>query len=248
VAYALFATAIVFAIATISNNNLQDLKTGQLVGATPRAQQWALIVGVIAGAAVIPPVLNLLAQAYGFAGAPRLASAVAQPLAAPQAGLISALAQGVIEHKLDMGMIGLGVVLGIVLIAVDEFMGLRKWLRLPPLCVGIGIYLPMSATLPVVIGAVIGHFYDRWAQRTKSPDHAKRLGVLVASGMIVGESLFGVVLAGLIVAFSTEAPLGLVPADFWPAPFIGLIAFGGLIALLYGWMMHRATIHRGDDA
>ena len=84
VAYALFATAIVFAIATISNNNLQDLKTGQLVGATPRAQQWALIVGVIAGAAVIPPVLNLLAQAYGFAGGPRLASAVAQPLAAPQ--------------------------------------------------------------------------------------------------------------------------------------------------------------------
>jgi len=124
------------------------------------------------GAAVIPPVLNLLAHAYGFAGAPRLASAVAQPLAAPQAGLISALAQGVIEHKLDMGMIGLGVVLGIVLIAVDEFMGLRKWLRLPPLCVGIGIYLPMSATLPVVIGAVIGHFYDRWAQRTKSPEHA----------------------------------------------------------------------------
>jgi putative OPT family oligopeptide transporter len=241
VAYALFATAIVFAIATISNNNLQDLKTGQLVGATPRAQQWALIVGVIAGAAVIPPVLNLLAQAYGFAGAPRLASAVAQPLAAPQAGLISALAQGVIEHKLDLGMIGLGAALGAVLIALDEFLGWRKWLRLPPLCVGIGIYLPMSATLPVVIGAVIGHYYDRWAQRLKSPDHAKRLGVLVASGMIVGESLFGVVLAGLIVASSKEAPLGLVPADFAPAPYIGLAAFAALIAVLYGWMMRRAT-------
>jgi putative OPT family oligopeptide transporter len=248
VAYALFATAIVFAIATISNNNLQDLKTGQLVGATPRAQQWALIVGVIAGAAVIPPVLNLLAQAYGFAGAPRLASAVAQPLAAPQAGLISALAQGVIEQKLDMGMIGLGAALGVVLIALDEFLGWRKWLRLPPLCVGIGIYLPMSATLPVVIGAVIGHYYDRWAQRLKSPDHAKRLGVLVASGMIVGESLFGVVLAGLIVASSKEAPLGLVAADFAPAPYVGLAAFAALIAVLYGWMMRRAAGRPGDGA
>ncbi len=245
VAYALFATAIVFAIATISNNNLQDLKTGQLVGATPRAQQWALIVGVIAGAAVIPPVLNLLAEAYGFVGAPRLASAVAQPLGAPQANLISALAKGVIEQKLDMEMIGLGAVLGVVLVMLDEFMAARKWLRLPPLCVGIGIYLPMSATLPVVIGAVIGHFYDRWAKRTKEPNYTKRLGVLVASGMIVGESLFGVVLAGLIVAFSTDAPLGLVPADFWPAPYVGWAAFAVLILVLYGWMMRRAAVRRG---
>lgn len=242
VAYALFATAIVFAIATISNNNLQDLKTGQLVGATPRAQQWALIVGVIAGAAVIPPVLNLLNQAYGFAGAARLATAVAQPLGAPQANLISALAQGVIEHKLDLGMLGIGAVLGVAIILLDEFLGARKMLRLPPLCVGIGIYLPMSATLPTVIGALIGFVYDHWAdRRTKSPEHAKRLGVLVASGMIVGESLFGVLLAGLIVAFSTDAPLGLVPDNFAPAPYIGLAAFAGLIIVLYGWMMRRAS-------
>jgi putative OPT family oligopeptide transporter len=246
VAYALFTTAVVFAIATISNNNLQDLKTGQLVGATPRAQQWALVVGVIAGAAVIPPVLNLLNQAYGFAGGPRLASAVAQPLGAPQAGLISALAQGVIEHKLDLAMLGVGAVLGVALILFDEFLGARKLLRLPPLCVGIGIYLPMSATLPVVIGAVIGHLYDRWAERSKSPDHAKRLGVLVASGMIVGESLFGVLLAGLIVATAKDAPLGLVPGDFAPAQMIGWIAFGALILLLYGWKVRRVRAGTGD--
>ena len=240
VAYALFATAIVFAIATISNNNLQDLKTGQLVGATPRAQQWALIVGVIAGAAVIPPVLNLLNQAYGFAGGPRLASAVAQPLGAPQAGLISALAQGVIEHKLDLGMIGLGIGLGVVLILLDEFLGARKWLRLPPLCVGIGIYLPMSATLPVVIGALIGHVYDRWAERTKAPEHAKRLGVLVASGMIVGESLFGVFNAGIIVGFNRDAPMAVVPADFSYATPMALLGFVGLTLLLYGWLLRRA--------
>ncbi|HEY2444238.1 MAG TPA: oligopeptide transporter, OPT family [Rhizomicrobium sp.] len=241
VAYALFTTAIVFAIATISNNNLQDLKTGQLVGATPSAQQWALVIGVIAGAAVIPPVLNLLAQAYGFAGAPHVATAVAKPLPAPQAGLISALALGVIEQKLNWLMLGIGVAVGLVVVALDEMLGARKWLRLPPLAVGIGIYLPMSATLPVVIGAVIGHWYDRRAQRGANPEHAKRLGVLVASGMIVGESLFGVLLAGLIVAFSSDAPLALVPADFAPANVAGFAAFALLIVLLYRWMIRRSS-------
>ncbi len=96
VAFALFVTAIVFACATISNDNLQDLKTGQLVGASPMRQQIALIVGVAAGAAVIPLVLNLLAKAYGFAGAPNVGVVAPNPLPAPQATLISALAQGVI--------------------------------------------------------------------------------------------------------------------------------------------------------
>jgi putative OPT family oligopeptide transporter len=240
VAYALFATAIVFSIATISNNNLQDLKTGQLVGATPRAQQWALIVGVIAGSAVIPPVLNLLAQAFGFAGAPNLHTVTTHPLAAPQATLISALAQGVISGNLDWQMIGIGAVVGVVLVALNEFLAWRKWLELPPLAVGIGIYLPMSATLPVVIGAVIGHFYNVWTRRTKSPEYSRRLAVLIASGMIVGESLFGVVLAGLIVAFSSDAPLGLVPADFAWANAIGVVLFVLFIAGLYAWIMRRA--------
>ena len=240
VAYALFATAIVFAIATISNNNLQDLKTGQLVGATPSAQQWALIIGVIAGAAVIPPVLNLLAQANGFVGAPRPATALGTPLGAPQANLISALAQGVIEQKLNWRMLGIGCGLGVVIIVIDELLGLAKALRLPPLAVGIGIYLPMSATLPVVIGAIIGYFYDRHAKRTASPEHSKQLAVLVASGMIVGESVFNVILAALVWALSTGAPLALVPADFAPANWIGLASFAGLIVLLYGWMLRRS--------
>ncbi len=240
VAFALFATAIVFAVATISNNNLQDLKTGQLVGATPRAQQWALIVGVIAGAAVIPPVLNLLAHAFGFAGAPNLHTVTAHPLAAPQATLISALAQGVIGGNLNTDMLFIGMGLGVVLIVLDELLGILKWLRLPPLAIGIGIYLPMSATLPVVIGAIIGHFYNVWTKRTRNPEYSKRLAVLVASGMIVGESLFGVILAGLIVAFSSDAPLALVPADFAYMNWIGLGVFAILIVVLYGWMMKRA--------
>ncbi len=114
-------------------------------------------------------------------------------------------------------------------------------MRLPPLAIGIGIYLPMSATLPVVIGAVIGHWYDLWAARTKSPEYSKRLAVLIASGMIVGESLFGVVLASLIVALSVDTPLGIVPSDFAWMNWIGLGAFTLLIVVLYAWIMKRAA-------
>lgn len=244
VAFALFATAIVFAIATISNNNLQDLKTGQLVGATPRAQQWALILGVIAGAAVIPPVLNLLAHAFGFAGAPNVGTVTAHPLPAPQATLISALAQGVIGGNLNWDMIFVGFGLGAALIALDELLGLGKWLRLPPLAVGIGIYLPMSATLPVVFGAVIGHLYDNWTRGTPSPEYSKRLAILIASGMIVGESLWGVINAGIISATGNGTPLQLAPLDFPWINWVATAVFAGLIVLLYGWIMVRAKTHK----
>jgi putative OPT family oligopeptide transporter len=243
VAFALFATAIVFAIATISNNNLQDLKTGQLVGATPRAQQWALIIGVIAGAAVIPPVLNLLAHAFGFAGAPNANTVTAHPLPAPQATLISALAQGVIGGNLNWNMLYVGMGLGVGLILLDEALGAMKWLRLSPLAVGIGIYLPMSATLPVVMGAVIGHLYDNWTRKTPSPEYSKRLAVLIASGMIVGESLWGVINAGVISATGNGTPFQLAPVDFAWINWAATGLFVALIVVLYGWIMARSRAH-----
>ncbi len=238
-AFTLFATAIVFSAATIANGNLQDLKTGQLVGAAPWRQEVALVLGVFAGAIVIPPVMDLLAHAYGFAGAPHTATITAHPLPAPQAGLISALARGVIEHKLDWGLIGIGAVLGAFIIALDEGLASLKLLRLPPLAVGIGIYLPMDTVTPVVLGAIIGWLFDRYADKTRIPERLRRLGVLVASGLIVGESLFGVALAGLIVGFNRDAPLAVVAAD-WPYALpVGAITFGALIVLLYGWMIAR---------
>jgi len=240
VAFALFVTAIVFACATISNDNLQDLKTGQLVGASPWRQQVALIVGVGAGAAVIPPVLNLLAKAYGFAGAPNLAVVSQHPLPAPQATLISALAQGVIGGNLDWKMIGVGAIVGVGLIVLDAVLNLTKRMSIPPLAVGIGIYLPMSATFAVVVGAVVGHWYNKRARKSPAPERAERLGTLVASGLIVGESLFGVLNAGLIVALSNDAPIALVPATFAPAQALGLLGFVGLVLWLYGWMVKRA--------
>ncbi|HJP60174.1 MAG TPA: oligopeptide transporter, OPT family, partial [Gemmatimonadaceae bacterium] len=240
VAIALFVTAIVFACATISNDNLQDLKTGQLVGASPMRQQIALIVGVAAGASVIPWVLNLLARAYGFAGAPNVNVVAANPLPAPQATLISALAQGVIGGKLEWMMLGIGALIGVGIVMLDEVLGLLKKLRIPPLAVGIGIYLPMSATFAVIIGAVLAHWYDGRVRSTPNPERAERLGTLVASGLIVGESIWGVINAGLIVGFSKDAPIALVPEDFKAAPWLGVIGFVGVIVWLYGWMLRKA--------
>ena len=244
VAFALFVTAIVFACATISNDNLQDLKTGQLVGASPMRQQIALIVGVAAGASVIPFVLNLLTHAYGFAGAANVGVVAPNPLPAPQATLISALAQGVIGGSLDWKMIGIGALVGVGLILLDIALGAMKKLRIPPLAVGIGIYLPMSATFAVVVGAVISHWYNRRTRSLANPERADRLGTLVASGLIVGESLWGVINAGLIVGLSNDAPIGLVSDNFVLGPWLGLLGFVGVIIWLYGWMLRRSAAVR----
>jgi len=244
VALALFITSIIFACATISNDNLQDLKTGQLVGASPMRQQIALIVGVAAGAAVIAPVLNLLAKAYGFAGAPNVDVVALNPLPAPQATLISALARGVVGGNLEWRMIGIGALVGVGLILLDTTLGAMKKLRIPPLAVGIGIYLPMSATFAVIVGAVISHWYDKRALLAPNPGRAQRLGTLVASGLIVGESLWGVINAGLIVSLSNDAPIGLVPAEFALAPWLGVLGFVGAVVYLYGWMLRKSAVGR----
>ena len=240
VAFALFVTAIVFACATISNDNLQDLKTGQLVGASPMRQQIALIVGVAAGASVIPFVLNLLARAYGFAGAPNLHVVASQPLPAPQATLIAALAQGVIGGNLDWKMLIIGALVGIGLIVLDTVLGAMKKLRIPPLAVGIGIYLPMSATFAVIIGAVLSHWYEGRTRSMPNPDRAQRLATLVASGLIVGESVWGVVNAGLIVGLTTEAPIALVSEHFAPGSALGILGYIAIVAWLYSWMLRRS--------
>jgi putative OPT family oligopeptide transporter len=237
VAFALFITAIVFAVATIANNNLQDLKTGQLVDATPAKQQWALVIGVIAGAAIIPPILDLLNNAYGFAGT--AGSTHEHPLPAPQAGLISALAQGVIQNNIDWSLIEVGGLIGIIMIAVDE--ALRRFTKsahLSPLAVGLGIYLPTSSTLMVVVGAVAGWYYDRRADRSARPEAGKQLGVLLASGMIVGEGLIGVAIAAVVAFSGKDFPLALVGDGFagGPALWIGGIAFVVVMLALYRWI------------
>ncbi len=231
VAFALIVTGLVFGIATISNDNLQDLKTGQIVGATPWKQQVALVIGVAFGSLTVPPVLSVLNTAFGFVGAP---GAGPEALAAPQAGLISALATGVLGGTLNWPMLGWGALAGVIFVGLDEALGAMRRLRLPPLAIGIGIYLPMAVILPVVLGSVLGAIYDRWAGRTHDPEGAHRMGVLLATGMIVGESLFGVLFAGVVAATGSDAPLAVVGSGFAsPALIAGLVVFTGLTAWQY---------------
>jgi putative OPT family oligopeptide transporter len=241
-AFALFTTAVIFNVAAIANNNLQDLKTGQLVDATPWKQQVALIIGVLAGAVVIPPVLNLVNQAYGFVGAPG-AELRPNPLAAPQAGLISSLAQGVIAANIDWSLIRMGIYIGIGIIVLDAILGkTTKHMRVPPLAVGLGIYLPTASTLMIVVGTIVGWFFDRAADRTPRPKATKDLGVLLASGLIVGESIIGVVISAIVVFSGVAAPLALVGAGYETAgKIIGGIAFAAIGFLLYRWVLGMAS-------
>jgi putative OPT family oligopeptide transporter len=190
------------------------------------------------GSLVVPPVLDLLNLAFGFAGAP---GAGPNALAAPQAGLISALAKGVLGGDLNWTMIGYGAAAGVALVIADELLGRAKLLRLPPLGVGLGIYLPMAVILPTVLGSIFGWFYERWADRSRDAEFARRIGVLAATGMIVGESLWGVVFAGIVAASGKDTPLALVGDGFaTPALIGGTILFFALLAGLYGYARRMA--------
>lgn len=254
VAFALFVTAIIFGVATISNNNLQDLKTGQLVEATPWRQQVALLLGVVFGALVIPPILNLLNHAFGFQGVP---GAGPDALSAPQAAIISTIAQGVLGGGLDWNLIGEGAVIGVVAVIIDEVLKAtsNRRLYLPPLAIGMGIYLPLEADLLIPVGAVLGWFYNRWAMNAKSPAFAERMGVLMATGLIVGESLMGVVFAFVVGAAqqagSKDAAnvLALVQPYSWVMA-VSIVVFSAALVLLYLWTKGRASVAPapGDDA
>lgn len=252
VAFALFVTSLVLSSATIANDNLQDLKTGQLVDATPWKQQVALMIGVIFGSAVIAPVLSVLAKTLGFVGMPHVDPSKA--LGAPQATLISQLAQGIIEKNVDWTMIGIGALVGLLVIAIDEYLrgtsgGRRK---MPPLAVGLGIYLPMSATLAAVFGAIIGHFYNKFVERRRQGEALKRLGVLMATGLIVGESLFGVLHAGIIylaqqVFHEGADPLALIIGPFNSPSWLpyseaaAVVAFAAVTWYMYRWVSRLDT-------
>lgn len=254
-AMALFMTSVVVAIAAISNDNLQDLKTGQLVGATPWKQQVALLIGCVVGSVAIAPVLNLLYQAYGFTGAmPREGMDPSVALSAPQATLMTTIAQGIFSSSMDWTYIFIGIGVGVVAIVVNLILkGTTASLSLPPLAIGMGIYLPPALETPLVVGAVIGYFVNRYLRKRAAKragnladqdvEICNRRGVLFSSGLIVGESIIGVIIAAIIVISVTsggsEAPLQLVGKGFEDtAEWLGLIVFVavaiGLVRLVLG--------------
>lgn len=249
IALAIFTTSAVIAVATISNDNLQDLKTGWLVGATPWRQQVALLIGCVVGAVVIPPVLELLYNAYGFAGAmPRAEMDVTHALSAPQATLMTAIATGIFTHQLNWDMILIGLGLGVVLVTIDEVLRRRGGVaRLPVLAVGIGIYLPPTVASTLVLGTLLAWVIERIlkkrAQKAGLPyeqfaEAPNRRGVLLASGLIVGESLVGVLLAAIIGFTGNDSPLALVGASFEnTAQWLGLIVFAAV-----AWVFSRRVL------
>ncbi|MCP9318803.1 oligopeptide transporter, OPT family [Acetobacter persici] len=241
--FTILLLSAITATVAISNDNLQDLKTGQLVGASPWKQEVALIAGCVVGAAVIPPVLNLLYQAYGFAGAPmpRPGMDPAHALAAPQPALIAMIAKGIFTQSLDWSMLSIGFGLGAVLIGLDLLLR-RRQLSLPPLGVAVGIYLPASVSVTLAVGAVLGWVLNRALKKRRAtaapaedahhqpdgtaPEHDASIGTMLASGFIVGESLIGVALAVLSGTLGKDNALSL--AAFLPAgtpAILGLVAF-----------------------
>ena len=235
-ALTLFTASIVLTTATISNDNLQDLKTGLLVDATPWRQQVALIIGCFVGALVIAPVLEILYHAYGFSGAlPRPDMDPSQVLSAPQATLMTTISQGIFTNKLEWTYILTGVGLGAVLITIDAFLKKvsNKVFGLPVIAVGIGIYLPPSINMPVIVGAFLAWIMTRHIAKLGNKEvsaKAERFGTLFSAGLIVGESLMGVILAFIIAASVTtggsEAPLSL-NLENWDTigEWLGLIVF-----------------------
>jgi putative OPT family oligopeptide transporter len=184
---------------------------------------------VVAGSLVLPPVLQLLADSFGFLGAP---GAGPNALAAPQASLFAAIAQGVLGHSLRWDLVGIGAAIGVLIVVVDELLGKAGKGRFPPLAVGMGIYLPVALVLPTVIGTVIGHVWNKMALRTSSSEYTVRLGVLLATGLVVGDSLMGLAYAGAVGALGDPERLAVVPENFAPvAEWIAIIA---LVVLMVG--------------
>ncbi|MCK2055827.1 oligopeptide transporter, OPT family [Methylobacterium sp. 37f] len=231
---ALLLAAVVVTTASIANDNLQDLKTGQLVDATPWRQQVALMAGVTVGALVIAPLLSLLYQAYGFAQAlPRPGMDPGNALPAPQAALMTQIASGIVHGELPWTMVLVGAALGVVFVVIETLLR-RRELSFPALTVGIGIYLPLEVVVTIAVGGVIGWLARRRLRAGPGSDEAeplaRRRGVLIASGFLVGESIVGVLLAAADTLSGRSSSLVLVGPDFAPvATGLGAVVFAAIV-------------------
>jgi putative OPT family oligopeptide transporter len=230
---AIMIGAVVCCAAAVGGDNLQDLKAGYLVGATPWKQQLMLCIGAFSCALVMAPVLNLLAQAYGI-GAPSPDHPNA--LAAPQANLMASVAKGMFGGHLPWTMIELGAVIGALIIALDEWLKKRgSDFRVPVLGAAIGIYLPLELMVPIFIGGLLNHFVARKHPNAVSEEDKDRIhqpGTLFSAGLITGEALTGIVIAIPIVV-SGRADVLALPAGLQSGRIVGLIVLAVVAWLLY---------------
>lgn len=227
----LVVTAIVTTLPSISLENIQDLKSGQIVGATPWKQQVILILGVVVSSLVIAPVLNLLFHAYGMGGVfPRPGMDPSQMLPAPQANLMATITRGVLTRDINWAMVGIGALVAVFGIIVDEILK-RRGKRFIVLGMGLSIYLPIQIPASIFIGTLISHL----AKRGQKPHQEEgQNGTLLACGVVAGSALMGVLLAIPFVMMGSSDALALVSAHFAPIALgIGVIVTLALCYWLY---------------
>ena len=209
--------AIVCCAAAIGGDNLQDLKTGNIVGATPWKQQVMQLVGTLSAALILGLVLDILHTAYTI-GSPTLS--------APQATLMKSVADGVFKGNLPWDMVAFGAIIGIIIILIDQRQEkVGSEFRVPILAVAVGIYLPIELTVPIFIGGMISHLGDL----SGASEELKKKGLLISSGLITGEALIGIMVA--VPVFITGS------RDWWPQyegfSLLGILSFFAIISWLY---------------
>jgi putative OPT family oligopeptide transporter len=236
---AIMIGAVICSAAAVAGDNLQDLKAGQLVGATPWRQQVMLGIGAVACAAVMAPVLNLLLEAYGIGTAARPG---VNPLQAPQATLMASVAGGIFGAGLPWNMVAIGAGVGAVVIALDEYLKRSgaSW-RTPVLGVAIGIYLPLELTTPIFAGGLIAELATRWHRRRNpggDTEKLKQMGLLFSAGLIAGEAIIGVLIAIPIVA-TQDAEVLAVAESLQFGQWAGLAALAAM-----SWWLYRVAIQQ----
>ena len=234
---AIMIGAVVCCAAAVGGDNLQDLKAGYLVGATPWKQQLMLGIGAFSCALIMAPVLNILAQAYGI-GAPTAEHP--NPLSAPQATLMASVAGGMFGGKdLPWGIIGIGAVVGAAIIAFDEWLKARKSsFRVPVLAAAIGIYLPLELMVPIFLGGLLAYLVEKrhgivGTHDESLRDRVHRPGVLFSAGLITGEALMGIAV-GVAIYVSKDREVLQLPAQFQQGEWIGLA-----VLAIVGWLIYR---------
>lgn len=239
---AIMIGAVVCCAACIGGDNLQDLKAGHIVGATPWKQQVMLAIGAISSALVMAPVLNLLLKAYGI-GAPTAEHPNA--LLAPQANLMASVAKGIFGGQLPWTTIGIGAAIGAIIIAVDSWLKASgKKFRIPVLACAIGIYLPIELMVPIFLGGLLSWFVERRLGGAKTEEEHGRIhrkGMLFAAGLITGEALMGIFIAIPIVITERGDALAL-PASMHFGGWLGLILLAFIAWLLYRYAVKRDPV------
>jgi putative OPT family oligopeptide transporter len=235
--------SVVTGIAAIANDNTQDLKVGQLVGATPWKQQVMLLLGVVVSSLVIPPVMQLLFDVYGIAGVmPHEGMDIAQSLPAPTAALMAAITEAVFRNTLPWNMMFVGA--GIILLAliINRIFNVKKILNLSILGLAIGMYLPLSSSVPLFIGGMIALLVQKHLQKRTAPADEqtirKQKGTLIACGLVAGSALMDVFLAIPFSLLHSPDALQLV-GESWQTIGVYLAVLSTLG--LAWWIRHRVS-------